>query len=158
MQDQPNVTLQTVAVAAELERVRAQKAKIADRISNAQLRLNKLKNLEISLQNQLHELQIRNDQVELPTTASISNKNIDYLRAWAALRAALITSNPSSLLAHHQCVRVLRTAVPGIGEATIRSHLHRLKKRGFIEKIGGGWRLATARLLSRSGDERSAEQ
>src|SRR5262245_24766331 len=42
---------------------------------------------------------------------------------------------------HHKVVQVITRAVPGIRETTIRSHLHRLRKRGFVEKVSNDWRL-----------------
>jgi len=52
-----------------------------------------------------------------------------------ALREAIANSYDPCGLPHHKVVQVITRAIPGIQEATIRSHLHRLRKRGFVEKV-----------------------
>jgi hypothetical protein len=57
-----------------------------------------------------------------------------------------------SILTHDQIGLLLRRAVPGMPDATIRSHLFSLKRRGALQKSGNRWRLS-GQELSATGQE-----
>jgi len=124
-------------VAREQLRVQARIAKLRDTDRALRLRY-------VELENAIHDVRIRARGMILPTSARPSPKNLGFLRSWAALRQAIAGCDDPSGLPHYKVARVISQAVPGIRDATIRSHLHRLRKRGLLEKVGSSWRL-TAR-------------
>jgi hypothetical protein len=128
---------------AQQEKTRLARHRIRRSIDRLEKKDSKLRDHEFALQNQIHEHRIRQSSIQLPTSAAPSPKNLDFLRAWSALHSELKKLEPGAALSQNACRLAIRRAVIGIADATVRSQLHRLKSRGFIEKIGGGWRLVS---------------
>lgn len=129
------------SLVAQQEKTRLERIQVRRLIDDKQKLASRLRDREIILQNQIHEQRILQNSVPLPTTAPPSSKNIPFLRAWSALQAQLAHLEVGQTLRHGACTAIVRSAVFGIPDSTIRSQLHRLKKRGLIEKIGSDWRL-----------------
>jgi hypothetical protein len=121
--------------------VAQQRAQLRTRIAKLHETDHVLRSRYIALENAIHEARIGIRGAVLPTSARPSPKNLGFLRSWMALREAIANSYDPCGLPHHKVVQVISRAVPGIREATIRSHLHRLRKRGFVEKVSNNWRL-----------------
>ena len=121
--------------------VAQQRAQVRTRIAKLHETDHVLRSRYIALENAIHEARIRARGMALPTSARPSPKNLGFLRSWMALREAIANSYDPCGLPHHMVVQVITRSVPGIREATIRSHLHRLRKRGFVEKVSNSWRL-----------------
>ncbi len=121
--------------------VAQQRAQVRMRIAKLYETDHVLRSRYIALENAIHAASIHTRGMALPTSARPSPKNLDFLRSWMAIRESIANSGDPCGLPHHKVVQVITRAVPGIREATIRSHLHRLRKRGFVEKVSNSWRL-----------------
>lgn len=142
MSNQPADVNLLASLIAQQDRVCHERHLVQTKIERLQFEVRHLRDHELALQNQIHDVRIRGSHITLPTSALPSPKNLDFIRAWTALQEAMTKSGPDFPLSRSQCVEIIRKTVPGIADATVRSHLHRLRKRGFIEKVGGAWRLA----------------
>ena len=111
------------------------------KVSKLQERLRSIQRQRIEIDNQIRDTRIRHISLPLPTNAPPTLKNMDFLRAWSAVRESLAASDDG--LPQHQVAKVIELATPGIAGSTIRSQLHRLKQRGLIEKIGSAWHLTS---------------
>ncbi len=79
----------------------------------------------------------------LPDRRSLTLKNSDVMRVWTAIQNAFAGQFAREGLANNQLYEAMRAAVPNISESTMRSHLHRLKGKRFLTKIGAYWFLET---------------
>lgn len=129
------------ALTAQQERIRGERDLLKKKIEQLARQERELVQQESEIQNRIHDVRARQLTIGLPTTASPSPKNFDFLRAWVALSDVLSAADAGTPVGRRVCTETIRRAVPGIPDNTIRSHLHRLKKRGFIEAVGSGWRL-----------------
>jgi hypothetical protein len=139
--DSHDPLLMLESLVREQEIVSQERERVKNRIAKLQGTDSILRSRYISLENAIHEARVRGGNTTLPTSARPSAKNLGFLRSWMALRQAIATADDSCGLSHQVATRVITQAVPGIRDATIRCHLHRLRKRGFVEKVGNHWRL-----------------
>lgn len=131
-------------LAALLERravIERKRALVRARIARLNENDRALRTQYVELENAIHEAHIHAGSIALPTSAAPSPRNLGFLRSWAALLQAINHCRDPSGLPNYEAVAVIRRAVPGIRDATIRSHLHRLKTRGYLRKEGHNWKL-----------------
>lgn len=75
----------------------------------------------------------------LPDRRDLNLKNFDVMRIWTAIQNAFTSQFAREGLANNQLYEAMRVAVPNIPESTMRSHLHRLKGKRALTKIGAYW-------------------
>jgi hypothetical protein len=118
------------ALARDTEKCRS----LEERIRNRRHRL-------LEIENQIRDAKIKSDDIPLPGRGIPNARSMDVLRVWSALYEALVANPEPEGLLHHKACNAIRRAVPGIADSTIRSHLHRLKGKGYIAKDAGRWQL-----------------
>ena len=85
----------------------------------------------------------------LPGSGSVNLKNADVMRVWLAIQGAFAAPFAHEGLVRHQLYSAMRVAMPGIPDSTMRSHLHRLKKKKALTQIGSHWFLEQKENQSR---------
>jgi hypothetical protein len=93
------------------------------------------------IENQIRDAKIKSNNIPLPVRGIPNARSMDVLRVWSALYETLIAHREPEGLLHYQVCDVIRRAVPDIADATVRSHLLRLKRQGYLAKNLGRWRL-----------------
>lgn len=135
---------QRARVEAESNGMAANISVLQEKRASALLRL-------VDLDNRIQHLRICTGLVPLPGRTTVSKRNLGFLAAYAALHDA-IKNIAGGGLSHHLVVDVIKRGAPGIPDATVRSHLYRLKKRGLIQKQGSHWYIVSEANRSR-GDQ-----
>ena len=107
----------------------------------------------VDLENELHSVRISHHPIAQPTIAAPSRRNLDVYRAWAAVVEKISFSDDPRGLTRSQVAQTIQSSIPGVTAATVRSHLHRFKKRALLVQNGNYWQLGPnggARLNRRS--------
>lgn len=93
----------------------------------------------IEIENAINEAQIAGHPVAHPTLGPPTSRNLPAIRAWSALVVAIHRDTDDKGLPGRNVRQLIQNAVPGIADATVRSHLHRFKKRGLLVQRGDRW-------------------
>lgn len=135
----------------ELSALRIQRARLAERQSLLQVKLGKLKHelnevaqQIIEIENEISAARLRGGDIPSPLDGSPSKRTLPTMVAWAALHQAITFYDAEDGLPSDLAHRAIRIALPGTPDSTIRSYLHRFKKRGLLVQKNGRWRLGTA--------------
>jgi hypothetical protein len=75
----------------------------------------------------------------LPGSSKLSLKTSGVMSVWLAVQEAFEGTLVGDGRTTNQLCAVIRRAMPGIPESTIRSHLRRFKKKRALTKIGFQW-------------------
>jgi hypothetical protein len=94
----------------------------------------------------------RRDRARVLGQGRLTLKNADVVRVWGAIQDAFAGPFAREGIASNQLYKAMRTAIPGIPDSTMRSHLHRLKKRRFLSHIGSRWFLDRPMLAKANCD------
>ena len=87
----------------------------------------------------------------VPGRGKLTLKNRDVARVWVAIQDAFTGPFAREGLASNQLYGAMRTAIPELPESTLRSHLHRFKKKRVLSQIGFRWFLEKPANGSQSG-------
>jgi hypothetical protein len=94
------------------------------------------------------------DRALVPGGGNLTLKNRDVARVWIAIQDAFASPFANEGLASNQLYEAMRIAVPELAESTMRSHLHRFKKKRVLSQIGFRWFLEVpVRRAGQSGTE-----
>ena len=111
------------------------------RAERTNVELRSVRRLLTDLENELHSVRISTLPIAHPTIAAPSRRNLDVYRAWVAVVEKISNSTDSKGLTRSQVAQSIRSSVPDVTDATVRSHLHRFKKRGLLAQNGNYWKL-----------------
>ena len=78
-------------------------------------------------------------RARLPGGSKLNVKTADVLRVWIAIQGAFTGPFAIYGLASNELYKAMRAAIPGIPNSTMRSHLHRFKKKRTLVQIGFRW-------------------
>jgi len=91
------------------------------------------------LQSVLNDARAHRHSGVLPGRDRVTLKNSDATRAWLGIQNAFTTQFADEGLVSQQLYKAMCSILPELSESTMRSHLHRLKKRNALIKIGSRW-------------------
>lgn len=128
----PETTPALPALIKRLADLSEQRKVLEQQIRRCQLKLLDIAQQHIETENQISTASLLEDGLALPTKSAPSKRNMSALRAWAALHALLRDPQFEAGLPLSGARDAIRRSAQGMPEATIRSHIFRLKKDGFI--------------------------
>lgn len=129
------------ALAAKLERVRADRLRLESKVHQLRLKIADSRRIEIELANQIHEAKISSTDHIAPSAKLPTRRSLAVWKAWAALNRALTEASDRAGLPQHAAQKAIELALPGTPSSTIRSYLYRFKKQGLIQFSSGHWHL-----------------
>jgi hypothetical protein len=91
------------------------------------------------LERAVRDARAHRNRALLPGKSKLNLKNSDVMRVWVAIQEAFGGPFARDGLASNQLYEAMRKAVPDIPDSTMRSHLHRFKKRRALSQIGFRW-------------------
>ena len=109
------------------------------KVAKLKRELHELAQQIIEIENEISSARLRGGQIPSLMPASPSRRSVGVLKAWASLHQAITTYEERDGLPMDLAHRA--HALPGTPGSTIRSYLHRLKRRGFIAEANGRWTL-----------------
>lgn len=130
-----------IALQSKLDEVSRKRNSIERRIAALRAETDRLRVLEIEIGNEIHRAKQAVSNVLEGTGGPLNARSLATIRCWAAVHRALSTQQTKEGLSNAAIQKVILGACPGSPEATVRSYLHRFKKRGLIRRQGAYWRL-----------------
>jgi hypothetical protein len=129
------------AILLRLNQVCSERTQLEARVKKLHDKIRNLRLTELQLQNERHALLIENSSLISPTSGLPSRNSMALLRAWAALHKALSDCRDASGLADFNVRAAIASSRPAMPDATVRSYLHRFKKKGLVSRRGSYWQL-----------------
>lgn len=90
----------------------------------------------IAVENAIREVQVASNTIAHPSLGPPTSRNLGVIRAWTAVAAELDKETARNGLTVQAIQHIIIRSVPGISSSTVRSHLHRFKKRGLLRQHG----------------------
>ncbi len=139
---EPDQEYNTDVLTARRDLLRRELNELEALLKKQQMRRKRLVEEVASVERLIDDVELRS-RLELEGKLKPSGKNLNALRAWAAmLKAYDLAKGRSHLSTHDLRLAVQRYALPDLRDGTFRSYLHRFKKDGRLESAGfGRWRL-----------------
>ena len=130
-----------VSLLEKQEHLRAEDRNLERKLRRFQQRRQELRDQEVRIQNEIHAIQIRDERLLSPLLGQPTERSMGMLRTWGVVHQALRSATDPNGMGGGHLRRLVQDSAPCIADATVRSQLHRLKRRGLLVQRGNYWQL-----------------
>lgn len=138
------------ALLQKREQLAFERTRYERRLEVLRTKISKLRVLETELDNEINRSRLRPSGGLEALDGSLNARSLATLRVWSSLHRVLSRCPTKDGCSTRDAHRAILEACPGAPDSTVRSYLHRFKKRGLVEQKANRW-LLTERVRSKDG-------